>query len=82
MPSMERREEILLMVDIIMFIIAIVSIILMALNFYRSGFFFGGGNAGYAQTYLMYGGASIATLSVSMTWIFVRFFRNWSKRTI
>ncbi|MCD6541703.1 MAG: hypothetical protein J7K38_00020 [Thermoplasmata archaeon] len=82
MPLRDTREGIILIVDIIMFVIAVISIILMSLNFYRAGFYFGNGSVGFAQTYLMYAGACIAPLSASMTWIFVRFFKNWNKKTL
>ena len=76
------RNKILLSIDIIMFIIAIISIVFTALNFYNAGYCFGGGNPAESQNYLMYAGASIAFLAVSMMWIFVRFFRNWGKKLI
>lgn len=79
MPLSDTWEGVILIVDIVMFAIAIISIIAMSLCFYRAGFFFGNGSVIYAQNQLMYAGACIATLSVSMTWIFVRFFRNWGK---
>jgi len=76
------RNRILLSVDIIMFIIAIISMVFTALNFYNAGYSFGGGDPAKSQQYLLYAGGSIAFLAVSMTWIFIRFFRNWGKRLI
>ena len=78
----EARDRIILSVDIIMFIIAIISMVFLAINFYNAGYSFGGGDSLKAQHHLIYAGTSIAFLAVSMTWIFVRFFRNWGKRLI
>ena len=75
----EARDRIILSVDIIMFIIAIISMVFMDINFYNAGSCF---ENDLKARYFMYAGASIAFLAVSMTWIFIRFFRNWGKRLI
>lgn len=78
----DAKNRMMLSIDIIMFIIAIISMVFIAINFYNAGYSFGGGDSLKAQHHLIYAGASIAFLAVSMTWIFIRFFRNWGKRLI
>lgn len=80
--DLETKGRIVLSIDIIMFIIAVISMVFIAINFYNAGYYFGGGDSLRSQSYLLYAGASIAFLSVAMMWIFVRFFRNWGKRLI
>ncbi|HEX17398.1 MAG TPA: hypothetical protein ENG60_03200 [Thermoplasmatales archaeon] len=82
MPPTVTRERLILIIDIIMFIIAIISMVLTALNFYMAGYASGGGDYIGAQNHLMHACASTAFLAVSMMWIFVRFSRNWGKRII
>ncbi len=76
--SLDRRtwERLMLYIDIIMFFVAVVSLISLVLNIYDAGYNFGGGDTAHAQKAMFYVAGSVAFLTFSMAWIFVRFFRN------
>ncbi|HID24983.1 MAG TPA: hypothetical protein EYP23_00740 [Thermoplasmata archaeon] len=73
------KERLMFFMDLMMFFIVAVSMFFLVLNAYNAGRFFGIGSMGCAQQSLFYVAGSTVFLSVSMTWIFIRFFK---RRTI
>jgi hypothetical protein len=76
------RERVAFYIDIIMFIVVAVSIVSLALHSYAAGMRVGGESYINAQQEMMYVAASVAFLSVAMTWIFIRYFKKRSARGV
>jgi len=74
------RERIAFYVDIIMFVVVAASIVSIALHSYLAGMFAVQNSSINAAHEMMYVAASVAFLAVAMTWIFIRYFKNLSKR--
>ncbi|KAA0008020.1 MAG: hypothetical protein J7L32_04655 [Thermoplasmata archaeon] len=76
MSGLDRntKERLMFFIDLMMFFIVAISMFFLVLNAYNAGKFFGSGSMGYAQQSLFYMAGSLVFVTVSMMWIFVRFF--------
>lgn len=70
------RERVTFYIDIIMFVVVVISLVFLVLHSYNAGLSTGEGTYINAQQEMMYMAACVAFLTASMTWIFVRFFRR------
>ncbi|HEC87644.1 MAG TPA: hypothetical protein ENI49_07280 [Thermoplasmatales archaeon] len=74
------RERIAFYIDLVMFIVVAASVVSLAIHSYISGMYAVQGSSINATNEMMYVAASVAFLAVSMTWIFIRYFKNLSRR--